>query len=365
MADPDTAAMPGRRARHRRAAVGSVLAVAAAAAAAVTAGAGFGGRGSGAGAASPLPPATAQVTRQTLVDTQDVDGDLGYGPTSPAVNRLPGTLTWLPDTGAVVSRGQRLYTVDNKPVPLLYGSLPAYRPLAPGADGPDVRQLEANLRALGYSGFAADDEYTSDTAAAVRAWQQDLDLPATGAVELGRVVFAAGPVRVDSLAAAVGQPATPGAVLRYTGTARMVQADLDLADQRLARRGAKVAVRLPDGRSVAGTVTRVDTVIEPGAGQNADPVTRLAAVVSLADQRAVRGLDQAAVRVEFTASRRAAVLTVPVAALVALAEGGYGVQVVDGSASRYVPVRTGLFAAGRVEIAGTGIAAGTVVGMPR
>jgi hypothetical protein len=59
------------------------------------------------------------------------------------------------------------------------------------------------------------------------------------------------------------------------------------------------------------------------------------------------------------------VLTVPVAALVALAEGGYGVQVVDGSTTRYVAVRTGMFANGRVEIAGEGITAGTLVGVPK
>jgi membrane fusion protein, multidrug efflux system len=364
-ADPP-AGRAGRRRRGRAVAVaGTVAAVTAAGFAAVAAGAGFGGRGAGAGAAVRLPPTTAQVSRQTLVDTQDVDGDLGYGLASAAVNRLPGTLTWLPDAGAVLTRGHRLYTVDNRPVVLMYGALPAYRPLAPGAEGADVRQLEQNLRALGYTGFTVDDQYTSDTADAVRDWQDDLGLPTTGAVELGRVVFAAGPVRVDSLVAASGQPATPGPVLKYTGTARMVVADLDLADQRLAKRGAKVDVRLPDGRSVAGTVTRVDTVIEPGAGQNSDPVTKLEAVVALADQRAAPGLDQAAVKVAFTASRRANVLTVPVAALVALAEGGYGVQVVEGTASRYVPVRTGLFAAGRVEIAGAGITAGTLVGMPR
>jgi hypothetical protein len=59
------------------------------------------------------------------------------------------------------------------------------------------------------------------------------------------------------------------------------------------------------------------------------------------------------------------VLSVPVAALVALAEGGYGVQVVDGSSARYVAVKTGMFASGRVEISGDGITAGTVVGVPK
>jgi multidrug efflux pump subunit AcrA (membrane-fusion protein) len=71
----------------------------------------------------------------------------------------------------------------------------------------------------------------------------------------------------------------------------------------------------------------------------------------------------ASVDVTFTAEERADVLAVPVAALVALREGGYGVEVVEGNRSRYVPVETGLFADGLVEISGAGIEEGMTVGM--
>ena len=73
----------------------------------------------------------------------------------------------------------------------------------------------------------------------------------------------------------------------------------------------------------------------------------------------------AAVDVTFTAGARKEVLTVPVTALVALSEGGFGVEVVKGSTSSYVPVKTGLFADGRVEVSGAGVAEGTVVGVPK
>ncbi|GFJ78748.1 hypothetical protein [Phytohabitans houttuyneae] len=86
--------------------------------------------------------------------------------------------------------------------------------------------------------------------------------------------------------------------------------------------------------------------------------------VSVDDAKSVAGLDQATVDVAFTASERENVLTVPVAALLALAEGGYGVQVFDGTATRIVAVETGMFATGRVEISGDGIAEGMAVGMP-
>jgi hypothetical protein len=40
------------------------------------------------------------------------------------------------------------------------------------------------------------------------------------------------------------------------------------------------------------------------------------------------------------------------------------VQVVDGTTTRVVAVKTGLFAGGRVEVSGDGLAEGMTVGMP-
>jgi membrane fusion protein, multidrug efflux system len=86
--------------------------------------------------------------------------------------------------------------------------------------------------------------------------------------------------------------------------------------------------------------------------------------VAVDDEATLSGLDDATVQVAFTAAQRENVLTVPIAALLALADGGYGVQVTDGGSSRIVAVQTGMFAGGRVEISGEGIAEGTIVGVP-
>jgi multidrug efflux system membrane fusion protein len=53
-----------------------------------------------------------------------------------------------------------------------------------------------------------------------------------------------------------------------------------------------------------------------------------------------------------------------VSALLALAEGGYGLQLVEGGGTRYIAVQTGLFADGRVEVSGSGLTAGMRVGVP-
>ena len=56
------------------------------------------------------------------------------------------------------------------------------------------------------------------------------------------------------------------------------------------------------------------------------------------------------------------VLAVPVSALLALAGGGYGVEVVTASgAHRLTGVTAGLFASGQVQVSGPGITAGTRV----
>ncbi|MEU4567421.1 peptidoglycan-binding protein [Micromonospora sp. NPDC023956] len=326
-----------------------------------------GSAGESAGAA-PLPPTTTAVTRQTLVDRETKSGELGYGTPRALDTRYNGTLTWVAATGSTVARGKALYRVDDEPVVLLHGSLPAYRTLRAGVSGRDVTQFERNLTDLGYTGFTVDDDYTSATADAVRRWQEDLGVPESGQVEPGRIVYAAGTVRVASQGAEVGDAVAPGrTVLSTTGTTRLVTCTLDVDDQRLARTGAEVTITLPDGRRTTGKVGTVETVVQTSAGATGqDPVseTRIEVSVTGDDPAALTGFEQAAVDVGFVAAERADVLSVPVAALLALAEGGYGLQVVNDAGTRIIAVRTGLFAAGRVEVSGDGVVEGLTVGMP-
>jgi Putative peptidoglycan binding domain len=122
----------------------------------------------------------------------------------------PVTLTSTASPGSVVGRGGVLYRVDGEPVILLYGSTPAYRDLSAGAEGRDVLQLERNLAALGFAPGTVDEAFTSDTAAAVSRWQEANDLPETGTVELGRVVFLPGERRIGAREATVGAPLAAG-----------------------------------------------------------------------------------------------------------------------------------------------------------
>jgi peptidoglycan hydrolase-like protein with peptidoglycan-binding domain len=342
-------------------------------------------RGSGGteAAANPaLPPATAKVIRTTLVETKTVSGTLGYGEPVPIRAGERGTLTWIAPVGSTVERGEPLFRVDERPVVALYGSLPLYRALRDGSKGRDVRQLERNLAALGHRGFPVDGTYTAATAAAVRAWQARLGLPPTEAVEPGQAVFTPGPVRIAAQAARVGDVVGGesggggGSVLSYTGPSRRVTVELDVADAALAVEGRTVTVTVPGRGAVKGKISQVGAVVTaqsatPAEGTASEGATstasdaRIAVTVTIADQRALGSLQAAPVDVDFVSSEREDVLAVPVVALLALAKGGFGVQVVDGATTRTVPVKTATFAAGQVEISGKGIAEGVKVGVPK
>ena len=345
--------------RTRAAAIGVPLLLGAAAVAAATAGFGrLGGSPAAGTTTAPPPPATATVTRTTLTQTEQVNGTLGYGTDRQVRPDGSGTITWLPAVRAVIGRGQPVYKIDNHPVPLLFGGLPFYRQLTPGDTGQDVKELERNLAALGYTGFTIDDYYTAATATAVQDWQHDLGVTQTGTFDPGSVVLAPAPVRVASLDAQLGDHAS-GPVLSWTGTTRTVQVNLDAALQQLVKPGTAATVRLPSGTTLHGTVTSIGSVI---TAQGNQPAT-IGVTLALREQSALGTLDQAPVTVNLTSATARNVLTVPVAALAALAEGGYGVQVVTGSSTHYVPVRLGMFANGRVEISGPGLSAGSRVGV--
>jgi peptidoglycan hydrolase-like protein with peptidoglycan-binding domain len=333
-------------------------------------------------ASSALPPATAKVRRTRLVETKTVSGTLGYGEPVPIGAAERGTLTWIAPVGSTVRRGDPLFKVDERPVVALYGSLPLYRTLRTGLTGRDVRELERNLTALGYGGFAVDDTYTSDTAAAVGAWQADLGLARTGTVEVGQVVFTPGPVRIAGHAARVGDTSAGesgergASVLSYTGTRRLVTVELEVVDLPLAVRGRTVTVTVPGRRAVKGRISQVGTAITAqaapaGEGTAADGATSATAdavvevAVTIRDQKALGSLDAAPAQVDFVSSQRENVLAVPVVALLALPQGGFGVEIVDGSETRIVAVKTGMFAAGEVEVTGKGIAEGVRVGVPK
>jgi len=327
----------------------------------------------------------------------------------------PGTTyTWLPQPGQVIKQDQTVYSVSDQPVPLLYGSIVAYRAFYVGmSEGGDVGELTRDLVSLGYGdGLAQSNQYSPATAAAVERWQKGLGLPVTGEIPLGEVVFEPGPIRVTAVTPSVGTSVGGGGgggagsaggsgggggggggtVLTATDTSPVVTVDLGVDQEYLVKPGDAVSVVLPDGTTtVGGRVESVGTVAtcsgggstgtggtgggspggqspcasagsNGGAGSNSSPTVTV--TITLDSTPAGAALDQAPVNVNITAQTADDVLAVPVNALLALAGGGFGVQVVTGDTSHLVGVTTGLNANTLVQVSGPGLAAGMRVEVP-
>jgi Putative peptidoglycan binding domain len=320
-------------------------------------------------AQQPRPPQTATVVSTDLANTVTVNGTLGYGATTMLTGRKAGTLTWLPTVGTVVGRGQRLYAVDAKPVMLFLGDTPLYRQLdSTATPGPDLSEVNANLRALGYHGAPTGNTYTTGTTNALKQWQKRVGLDETGTLGIGDVIVLPAAVRVDSLKAQAGAAAAAD-IAGLTSTTKMVTASADPSqiDSSLLKPGGKVALSLPNGKQTTGTIASLgpaaggagESGAAGGAGQG--QTNQVAATITFDDQSATSGVDSGTVGVTVTAESHNGVLAVPVGALVAVQGGGYGVQVVTGSTTTLIGVRTGMYADGLVEVSGQGIAAGQKV----
>jgi hypothetical protein len=165
------------------------------------------------------------------------------------------------------------------------------------------------------------------------------------------------------------------AILQTTSTHLVVTVDLAATSQSEAVRGEHVTVEMPAGNTVDGKITGVSPVAESSSGSGAaggsgssgaagggssSSSSTIPVTVTLSGHHAGAGLDQAAVSVNFAEAKAKNVLSLPVTALLATAGGGYAVQEAV-APHRLIPVTTGLFAAGYVQISGSGVYPGLQV----
>jgi hypothetical protein len=275
------------------------------------------------------------------------------------------TYTTLPSPGDVIRRGRTLFAISGQPVLLLYGGVTAWRAFRAGmSPGRDVAALNANLRALGYGDGLSGDSFTASTAEAIRALQAARGLAPTGELPLGAVVFKSGPVRVKTVTPTRGSTVLAGPVLSVSSTRHQVTIALDAAQQSEVRVGDPVTITLPSNETTPGRVSSVGKVASSG-GEDGSATVEV--TVKLTDEAAAGQLDQAPVQAAIITDRVENALTVPVTALLALAGGGYAVEVVDPTGvHRLVAVELGLFddASGLVQVSGSGLKAGQRVVVP-
>lgn len=360
---------PGRPPRRRQIIVGLVtLTIVAAAAAAVMMTRSPTARAAGGATASPRT--TAVVERRDLVVTETLTGQLAYADGTTISSARKGTVTTVAAAGTSVAVGSALFSVDLEPAVVLRGQIPAFRVLNTDAgDGPDIRQLEQALADLGYgNGLTVDEDFTVVTASAVAAWEKDLGrADPDGVVELGDIVFATGDLRVSTVRAAVGAQVQVGVdIVETTSQTKIVDVDLDADRSNDVETGTAVGLTLPDGTQTPGKITSVGTQPETSS---TDPKAALTVPVriTLDDPAAADAFDSGSVDVVLERSRENGALAVPVTALMALAEGGYAVQVVDDAQAagyRLVGVKVGTIADGYVAVTGDGVRQGVTVVVP-
>jgi hypothetical protein len=346
-----------------------------------------------------IPAQTAEITRTDLSTSRTLQGTLGYGPPRVVKGGRGGVVTSLPRPGQVMQRGTVMYKVNDDPVPLFYGNPPLYRTLGdPGTVGRDVAMVRKNLRAMGYatgdqprpgsmvqlppekpSGVpdnpgqsgekaaesakkpgrrvtlrAGEAVLTAKLSAAIKRWQRDAGMLDDGVLEVGDLVVLSGTVRVGVVSAVVGDSAAEP-LMSVTRTNKVVTAQVDVPDAASLKEGTAVTLRMPDGAEAPGTVSAVANVATTPDGLQ--PSSPQQVLVTIEPGKAVK-LDGGSVEVKVKGETREDVLAVPVSALLALREGGYAVQLPDNG---LLPVETGLFAMGMVEVTGAGLVEGMAV----
>jgi peptidoglycan hydrolase-like protein with peptidoglycan-binding domain len=309
---------------------------------------------------------TAKVEKGELSAMVSLDGTLTYrarsdGSPYSVMNQAGGTYTELPDDGAKVECGDAFYRVDDKPVLLLCGTVPAYRDLQKGDEGQDVRQLNRNLHRLGYDADAGvdidpgDDEFTWETEEALEKLQDDKGFDETGALDIDDAVFLPEPARIAKVTGELGGSARPGAeVAQVTSDTLEVHVNLDASQQGQVKKGDRAQITLPGNRSVKGKVARLGRVAQTSGKADDAGAATIPAYISLDKPKQASGLDQAPVQVDITTKGVEDALSVPVTAIVGK-PGGFAVEVVpDGGQRELVTVELGLFdtADGRVEVDG-------------
>ena len=320
--------------------------------------------------------ATDTITKGDLQGHTSVTGTLRYSDSRKFKSGFEGVLIQVPASGTVLTQGDVLYRTGTETAYLMRGSLPAWRSFEAGMeDGEDIRQPETALRDLGYFDYEPDDHFSWATTSAIMKWQKELDMPQTGTIPLGRVVFTSGDMRVGTVTARLGdRVAADTELYDVTSTTQVVDANIKLSDQKLAVVGTTVTIKLPDAKTTTGTITSVGTPTEKSSGSgsgsgsgSSDSKERVIPItVTLTDASATANFQEVSVTVDLPSQKREGVLSVPVGALLALSPDQYGIEIVapDGT-TRKVAVSVGLFAGGRVEVSGEGVSEGQRVVVPQ
>ncbi|MBC6468813.1 peptidoglycan-binding protein [Actinomadura alba] len=343
-------------------------------------------------------PVEKRVLKQTVVLRGSVAPGKEIGVSVPAPAEGKSVVT-----RSVVRKSQRIRAgqvvaeVSGRPMIAMYGRIPIYRDMRPGAKGPDVLQLQAALRNLGYSVGDRPGVFGSSTQAAAKRLYGDRgydpptatgpsaspgsgsgsddsaggpstgDASSSGArsifVKAGEVFFVPKfPARVTSVKAALGRE-VKGTLLTLAEGDLVVRGSLSPPDRKLVDVGDQVRIFSEEleleVRGRVGSIGALDGGPpeggegEAGSGEGQEPASEpghpilVTGVKQLPEKLAAQDVR---LTIE-AASTSGAVLAVPSSAVYASADGSTQViELLPGGKQRRVTVRIGATAGGFVEV---------------
>ena len=269
---------------------------------------------------------------------------------------------------------------------LMFGDLSVWRDMKEGiGPGEDINQLKLNLIALGYGTtetLEVDSTFDPNTTTAIMKLQSDLNLISSGEVIFGEIIFASGTSMVNSSSTLQNrgekintgvelfsltpiekistQIGSDGAINIASKSLQKVEIQVSVADQNLVVKGSEVEIELPDESTIVGLVDEVGSfAVVP---QDGDPFLEISIAVEGSTE--YFKWTGAVVTVNATKELAKGVLASPVNGLLALLSGGYALEIITKTGTTLVPVETGIYADGWVEIHGSGLQPGTEIIVP-
>jgi hypothetical protein len=204
--------------------------------------------------------------------------------------------------------------------------------------GPDVALVAGDMTALGYYHGSADG-WNASLEDAVRMWQEHIGAAHTGEIDPDDVLVVGGPARVSDVRGQLGS--SPSAVtFSLDSLSRVATFKI--------HNGAPAA--LAPGRHVMLSAAGDTTTARVTSVKTSHQIATVEVAIDQSSRLARIGSSQVAMTV--TIADRRNVLIVPTQALLALASGGYALQLPTG---RLLAVRTGIVQAGDIEVSGQGV----------
>ncbi len=297
----------------------------------------------------------ATVEMRSLSDSKEFNAEVKYGEEWTLPVTAQGTVTKRNAQGTIIEPGQPIIWINDRPIILARGEVPLFRELKretirrPGMkaaplSGTDVKQLQEFLIAQGHASdgkLKPSGVFDKVTEQSVKTWQEANNLDQTGTITTQQLVFWPTNLRIQS------EPLVGSAFDSITVTKpdQEIVVTARRRDAGYLETGSTVEIGLGTDATVTGDVkTTKEVANSEGSGTNIQ--------VIVTPTRPLPG-DAGGVTVTGSGASVENALTVPVRSLVALAEGGYAVEVQSqGAQSELRKVDVGDIIAGFAVISG-------------